>query len=71
VDGRVIGTYVHGLFDNEVFRESLLETLARRRGIAPPATSTPADRYAHLATWFHEALDVPSLIRAVGLAPRV
>lgn len=71
VDGRVIGTYVHGLFDNEVFRESLLETLARRRGIAPPAASMPADRYAHLATWFRKALDVPGLFRAVGLASRV
>lgn len=69
-DGRVIGTYLHGLFENEVLRETLLATLARRRGITPPAGTMAADRYAHLAAWFRAAIDVPQLVGTIGLERR-
>jgi len=68
-DGRVIGTYLHGLFENELLRETLLATLARRRGIAAPAGTMAADRYAHLAAWFRAAIDVPGLLTTIGLEP--
>lgn len=69
-DGRVIGTYLHGLFENEVLRQTLLATLARRRGITPPAGTMAADRYAHLAAWFRAAIDVPQLVGTIGLERR-
>ncbi len=69
-DGRVIGTYLHGLFENERLRASLLASLAGRRGIAPPFGSAATDRYAHLAAWFRAAIDVQSLLGVIGLEPR-
>ena len=42
-DGRVWGTYLHGFFDNEIIRQSLLTRLRQRRG--PPAS--PSRRRAH------------------------
>ena len=39
-DGRVWGSYLHGLFDNAALRQSLLVGLCRRKGIAPPPAST-------------------------------
>lgn len=68
-DGRVIGTYLHGLFENETLRTTLLATLARRRGIAPPTGSASADRYAHLAAWFRAAIDTPRLLNTIGMRP--
>ncbi|MCL2896841.1 cobyric acid synthase [Brenneria tiliae] len=34
-DGSVIGSYLHGLFDNGEFTRTLLDALRRRKGIAP------------------------------------
>ncbi len=40
VDGRVWGSYLHGLFDNEAVRHALLDDLRARRGLAA-ARRTP------------------------------
>ena len=66
-DGRVSGTYVHGLFANAAVRDELLATLARRRGISFTPRALPADRYAALSTWFREAVDVRRLMRVTGV----
>ncbi len=34
-DGNVIGTYVHGIFDNDEFRLELINCLRRRKGLSP------------------------------------
>lgn len=34
-EGNVFGTYLHGIFDEEEFREPLVELLCERRGISP------------------------------------
>jgi adenosylcobyric acid synthase len=34
-DGLVMGTYVHGIFDNDEFRRRLLNELRRRKGLSP------------------------------------
>jgi adenosylcobyric acid synthase len=33
VDGRVIGTYFHGIFHNDSFREQLINTVRRKKGL--------------------------------------
>lgn len=69
-DGRVIGTYVHGLFANAVVRDAILVPLAARRGIAFSPRTLVADRYAALADWFRGAVDTRRLLRAAGLQRR-
>jgi adenosylcobyric acid synthase len=70
-DGRVWGTYLHGLFDDAALRHALLDHLRSRRGLAPalrsarPTLDAELDRLAdHLAAhldlariWAH--LDLP------------
>ena len=34
-DGRVLGTYLHGLFDNTPFTRQLLDSLRQQKGVAP------------------------------------
>lgn len=34
-DGRVMGTYIHGIFDNDVYRRSLLNALRVAKGLEP------------------------------------
>lgn len=69
-DGRVIGTYLHGLFEDRGLRDALLVSLARRRGVSPPSSTVALDRYAHLAAWFRDAIDVPRLLATIGAKPR-
>jgi adenosylcobyric acid synthase len=39
--GAVVGTMIHGLFENEPARESVLAFLRRRKGLSKPTTSRP------------------------------
>jgi len=66
-DGRVLGTYVHGLFSTGAVRDGLLAHLAARRGIAFTSRSLPADPYAPLAKWFRDAVDIRRLLAVTGL----
>ena len=34
-NGNVIGTYVHGIFDNDEFRLELINNLRKKRGLSP------------------------------------
>jgi adenosylcobyric acid synthase len=38
-DGLVVGTYMHGLFENDALRRGLLARLAARKGVALPDTA--------------------------------
>ena len=38
-DGRVVGTYMHGLLENSALRQALLRTLAARKGVQLPSAS--------------------------------
>ena len=66
-DGRVIGTYIHGLFASAAVREAILMPLAARRGIAFSPRAIAVDRYAALAQWFAAAVDMRRLMRETGL----
>ena len=51
VAGSVVGTLVHGLFDNRALRANLVNWLRARRGL-PPCPDDPAfDREDHLDRW--------------------
>jgi adenosylcobyric acid synthase len=66
-DGAVVGTMIHGLFDNADVRRVLLATLRRRKGLSPvdPATepAPPADEFDRLAAMLRERIDLSLLHR--------
>jgi adenosylcobyric acid synthase len=70
-DGRVVGTMIHGLFENDRLRAAMLLALRRCRGLPEPAAATrPHDKqaeYDRLAAAFREHVDLPLLRRSVGL----
>lgn len=45
-DGSVLGTMLHGIFENQAVRKTLLHTLRTRRNVPPPATTTAFDKHA-------------------------
>ena len=51
--GRVWGTYVHGLFDDDVFRHAFLDGVRRECGLAPAREKLPvtASRQARIDRW--------------------
>lgn len=53
-DGRVWGTYIHGIFDNDQFRRDFLKDLQKRSG-GPYAESASAFSYGH---WKQEQFDL-------------
>ena len=70
IDGRIVGTMIHGLFDNAGVRRAGLDSLRRRKGIAAPAeaTAAPDDPYDTLADVIRDHVDVGLLRRLVGPA---
>jgi adenosylcobyric acid synthase len=72
--GRTFGTYVHGLFDSLPFTASLVNRLRGLRGLAP-LDSTDweahrdqlARRYAGLAAFLREHVDLAPIGQAVGV----
>lgn len=72
-DGRVFGTYFHGIFDNDGFRLAWVNWLRARRGWGPggPGLAGSADRERELdrlADWVRTGLRLDVLRRAMGLA---
>ena len=71
--GNVVGTYLHGLFANDGFRQALLVELAARKGLpADPrwGRASDGDRYDRLADVVADALDLPLLARLLRIDPR-
>lgn len=69
-DGAVVGTMIHGLFDNASVRSSVLGFLRARRGLSAPAShGEPAavnDEYDRLASVVRESVDMDLLMKLVG-----
>jgi adenosylcobyric acid synthase len=73
-DGQVLGTYLHGLFENAGLRRALLRNLAARKGLSD---SPAAQSWGHLATLdeqldrlaavVRENVDLPRLYEIAGL----
>ncbi|MCG8348440.1 MAG: cobyric acid synthase [Chloroflexales bacterium] len=63
-DGRVVGTYLHGLFDNDGLRHAILRELATRKGLAWTPAASRFDReaaYEQLAATVRASLDLKRL----------
>ncbi|TPV96558.1 MAG: cobyric acid synthase [Myxococcales bacterium FL481] len=67
--GTVVGTMIHGLFDNAAVRSALAQALARGRrqtGFVAPRPSDADDEYNRLADVVEAALDMERLDRLTG-----
>ncbi len=69
--GKVWGTYLHGIFDNDLFRRWFIDSLRRRRGLAPLGRVVAAydldaalDRLAGIV---RASLDIEAVYRLMGL----
>jgi adenosylcobyric acid synthase len=71
-DGRVWGTYLHGLFDDPALRHALLDHLRSRRGLAPALRSAGTSLDAELdrlADHLAAHLDLPRIWALLALPP--
>jgi len=68
-DGLVIGTYLHGIFENENFRNAFLDYLYSRRNIARKDRSR-GDGYDELALALEHYLDMDKVWAMLGLSPK-
>jgi adenosylcobyric acid synthase len=69
-DGWIAGTYLHGYFDNDDLRETLLNNLAARKGVTRSSSNTRFDRsaeYDRLAATVRANLDMNAVYRIAGL----
>jgi adenosylcobyric acid synthase len=67
-DGRVFGTYLHGLFDNHGFRAAFLNRVRQTKGLPTAAPNCPLpDPYDLLAEHLERHLDMERLFRICGI----
>lgn len=69
--GNVFGTYIHGVFDNDVFRRSVLNALRYSKGLEALANTRNVmaekqQAYEHLADVVENALDMEKLYQIMG-----
>ena len=71
-DGRVFGTYLHGLFQNRAFTRGFLNQLRLRKGVAPVAGGIQMEgerretSYARLAAHLREHVDLERIYEILG-----
>ncbi|HXE94982.1 MAG TPA: hypothetical protein VN642_01145, partial [Dongiaceae bacterium] len=73
-DGRIFGTYLHGLFENSRFREIYLDGVRREKGMPPGsgAGNRPQpDPFDQLAEQMEKHLDLPRMLALCGLGSDV
>ena len=70
-DGNVIGSYLHGIFDNDEFRLELINRLRKNKGLSPMlaeelSTVDKEKQYDKLADWFREHIDMDLIYEQIG-----
>jgi len=65
-NGTVIGTYLHGLFENDTFRDALMSYACERKGIRYEPPAAIADPYDELADAISSALDIEAIIALIS-----
>lgn len=74
-NGALVGTLLHGLFENEAIRSALIAGLRARKGLTPgehPSADSSADsssEFDRLESVVRASLDLPLLYSLVGLEP--
>jgi len=71
-DGRVIGVYLHGLFEDDDFRRSFLNLIRVRKGLLPVERSLSYREFKErnldaLAQWIEEGLSMEAILDLLGL----
>lgn len=66
-DGRVIGTYIHGIFDNDGFRDALLESLGAASKGSGAYNEAKEASIASLGRLFEESVDMEAIMGVAGL----
>jgi adenosylcobyric acid synthase len=67
-DGRVFGTYLHGIFDNDSFRRAFLNRIRTGKGLEPILDGTPQEEpYDLLAAHLEKHLDMARLFDICGI----
>ena len=69
-DGRIFGTYLHGLFENSHFREIYLNSIRLEKGMqlrCGTQSQPQYDPYEQLAEQFEKHLDLPRILAICGL----
>ena len=69
--GRVMGTYIHGLFHNNQLRRAMLRYLAGLKGVSlPPPGSDPAmdQEFDKLADWVRGSLNMDLVYQMTGVS---
>ncbi|UPU36663.1 cobyric acid synthase [Geomonas paludis] len=68
-DGRVFGTYLHGIFDNHAFRTGFLNRIRRQKGIPERAEVALApDPFDELAVHMEKHLDLERIFQICGIS---
>ena len=74
-DGRVWGTYLHGLFDNDGFRRRFIDSLRKNKGLLSGNRSGGFDykafkeqEYDKLAAVLRKELDMARIYRIIGIS---
>lgn len=66
-DGLVIGTYLHGIFENENFRNAFLDYLYSRRNLARDRSAPEGKGFDELASAVESELDMRRVWQMLGL----
>jgi len=70
-DGRVFGTYLHGIFHNNPFRGAFLNRIRRKKGLEERAPAEQSDPYDKLAAHLEQHLDMERLLGICGVNDRI
>jgi adenosylcobyric acid synthase len=70
-DGLVMGTYIHGIFDNDSFRRAVINALRQRKGLAPltavlSARARKEAAYDRLAATVRQNMDMELIYRLLA-----
>lgn len=73
-DGLVMGTYIHGIFDNDEYRRAVLDRLRLRKGLPPLKTvqdtqARKQESYDRLAAVVRNSLNMNVIYRIMGVEP--
>ncbi|NVO00200.1 MAG: cobyric acid synthase [Geobacteraceae bacterium] len=66
-DGRIFGTYLHGIFHNDSFRGAFLNRIRRKKGLAERTPAVQADPFDKLAAHLESSLDMERLLGICGI----